>query len=118
MSALDSDFVQDWQIPTTFLPDGIQHKLWRRSRSGGRRRTPREETWRRERELGCGSFGQVHLERSISGPNKGRLRALKAIRKDVALPAVDYGRELQAAAKFSHDRVRCYTPRLPAFATD
>ena len=112
MSTLDSDFVQDWRLPTVFLSDGIQHTLWRRSRSGGRRRTPREETWRRERDLGSGSFGQVYLERSVSGPKKGRLRALKAIRKDVDSPAVDYARELQAAAKFSHDRVRAQASKL------
>lgn len=104
-SPLNSDLVQDSRLPTTILPDGeTKHTIWRSDKSGRRRRSRKDEIWRREpgKKIGSGSFGQVWLERSSTG----RVRALKAIRKEPQFSAMAYARELEAVAKFSHDRVR------------
>lgn len=118
VSPLESDLVRDSRLPTAFLPDGgIQHTLWRSGRSGRRQRTKKTEIWRREsnKQIGTGSFGQVWLERSGSD----QVRALKTIRKVARFSAMNYARELEAAAKFSHDRyVDCFVESYGWFEDD
>ncbi|KAH7146670.1 kinase-like domain-containing protein [Dactylonectria estremocensis] len=101
------DLVHDSRLTTCFLPNGAtQHTVYHQSRN--RRPARVNETWYRQRELGNGSFGCVWLERCASGPAEGKLRAVKDIRKDPSLP-VSYSRELEAMAKFSHERyVHCF----------
>jgi serine/threonine protein kinase len=66
-----------------------------------------EERWERGRNLGTGSFGTVWLEKLVTENGEEKHRALKEIRKGVQLPkAIDYSRELEAIAKFSHQKVR------------
>jgi hypothetical protein len=66
----------------------------------GQRRTRKQERWQRIKELGKGSFGIVWLEKCTAGPSWGELRAVKALSK-----SVNYYRELEAIAKFSHEKV-------------
>ena len=105
-SPLRSDLVHDSRLPTEFVAQGIQNTTWAYRHTSGRRRVRQDELWRRQRKLGDGAFGRVWLETSVTGPAPGRLRALKVVRKDLNPIMVDYTRELEAAAKFSHDRVR------------
>ncbi|KAL6412124.1 putative calcium calmodulin-dependent protein kinase type 1b protein [Ilyonectria robusta] len=103
-----SDLIRDSRMTTRFLPDGTtQHAIYStRVQSGRRRRIRVEETWRKERELGNSTFGRVWLEGCIAGPATGKLRAVKEMDKNSEVPAIDYSRELEAAAKFSHEKVR------------
>ncbi|KAH7116572.1 kinase-like domain-containing protein [Dactylonectria estremocensis] len=108
------DLIHDFQLPTCFLPDGAtQHTVYRVSHQSRQQRPSRiDETWCQQQELGRGSFGCVWLERCASGPAEGRLRAVKGIRKDHSLQ-LSYARELEAMAKFSHERyvhcfIKCY----------
>ncbi|KAH7022221.1 kinase-like domain-containing protein [Ilyonectria destructans] len=106
-----SDLIRDSQLTTRFLPDGTtQHAIYStRVQSGRRRRIRVEETWRKERELGNGTFGRVWLEGCIAGPATGKLRAVKEIDKNSEVSAIDYSRELEAVAKFSHEKyVHCF----------
>jgi hypothetical protein len=108
MSGRVSDLVRDSRLTTRFIPDRAltQHVSHHSSRSARQRRIRVEETWQRHQELGNGTFGQVWLERCVAGPRDGQLRAVKAIPKDRTSSAnIDYARELEAMAKFSHDRV-------------
>ncbi|KAH7124522.1 kinase-like domain-containing protein [Dactylonectria macrodidyma] len=104
------DFVRDSRMMTRFLPSGAtEHTVYRVSHQSPHLRPCRiNEMWYRRRELGNGSFGCVWLEKCASGPAEGKLRAVKEIRKDPSLP-VPYLRELEAMAKFSHERyVHCF----------
>ncbi|KAK7426356.1 hypothetical protein QQZ08_007111 [Neonectria magnoliae] len=104
------DLVRDSQLNTRFLPGGVtQHTIYVTSNHFSRRRRVRvEEIWHRERELGNGTFGRVWLQRCASGPATGSLRAVKEMEKDSSRP-VDYTRELEAMAKFSHEKyVHCF----------
>jgi hypothetical protein len=70
------------------------------------RRSYRTELWKHERFLG--DRREVRLEKCVStGPNQGSLRAVKLIKKQSRPHGVlDFGRELEAIAKFSNKRVR------------
>jgi hypothetical protein len=61
----------------------------------------------REDNLGTGAFGTVWLEKLITENGEEKYRAVKEIRKRVhGSKIIDYNRELEAIAKFSHQRVR------------
>lgn len=113
------DIVQDSRLPTELAAGRMVHS--RLESDPARARWPRlvEETWLRRRELGSGAFGSVCLETCISGPRAGGLRAVKEIRKPPRGregPAANYAPDLEATAKFSHERVSLPFPiarRLP-----
>ncbi|KAH6876349.1 kinase-like domain-containing protein [Thelonectria olida] len=108
--ARTSDLVRDSQLRTTVSPGLTHHTYYISGSETQRRRTRTKETWRRGRELGNGTFGRVWLETCEDGPKTGRLRAVKEIPKELTpSSSVDYGRELEAIAKFSHDKyVHCF----------
>ena len=100
-----TDLVRDSELTTRFGDGTVQHIYYVSNRNARQRRIRIEETWRRERELGNGTFGRVWLETCVSGTKTGEVRAVKEVSKNAASTAIDYGRELEAIAKFSHDRV-------------
>lgn len=109
MAKTTSDLVLDSKLETTFLPDGdtVVHIRVRPGRDARRRVLRTEESWRRKWKLGGGSFGVVWLEECTAGePTEGRFRAVKEIFKGADPSALeDYRyRELEAVAKFSHDK--------------
>jgi hypothetical protein len=110
VTPLASDLVRDLKLETTIV-DGTTIHTHNMSDSGaGRRRINVEEKWERQRKLGNGTYGTVWLEICVLGPKKGQLRAVKEISKEVTTAEpIDYGRELEAIAKFSHAKV-CLWP--------
>ena len=96
------DLVRDSQLNVKFVPSasGPVTVHQRATRSDVRRRVLVEERWQRLKELGNGSYGHVWLEECVDGPMKGKLRAVKEMRKEPA-----YARELEALVKFSHQNV-------------
>jgi hypothetical protein len=100
------DLVQDSRLITRFLENGTTVHSFIEP-DGARRRIHREEYWKREQRVGSGGFGQVQLEKCTEGKKRGNMRVVKIIDKQSNSPKpIDFNRELEAIAKFSHDRVR------------
>lgn len=70
-----------------------------------RRKFRKEETWKKQKRLGWGAFGDVWLQRCIDGENQGELQAIKEIKK---LKDNNFYKELEAIALFSHDKVSVF----------
>ena len=99
-----SDLVLDSKLVTRLERGHVVHTYTETSHN--RRRIYHQESWKREQELGHGSYGQVWLEKCVSGNSAGRIRAVKMVRKRAnSSKPMDFNRELEAVAKFSHTRV-------------
>ena len=98
------DLVRDSRLVTE-VKDGITKHSYRFSdpENNTRLRTA-HVCWQRERKIGEGGFGSVHIERRINGSKlkQPKVRAVKRIRHAKHQNFVD---ELVAAAKFSHIQV-------------
>lgn len=101
-----SDLVKDSKLETEILESYTQHVFYETGRTAHERRVRRSEKWVRQRLLGRGAYGIVHLEKCITEDTKHeRLRAVKEIEKYVHGEELDYTRELEAIAKFSNYNV-------------
>ena len=99
-----SDLVVDSKLETHFHQNGTIHTYLDVTR--GRQRVSRQEHWRWKRDLGQGGYGRVWLETCTEGKTRGSSRAVKMVRKQLGSScAIDYNRELEAIAKFSHHKV-------------
>jgi hypothetical protein len=98
-----SDLVRDSKLETRFEEDCVYHIYQESDRAAGRRSVVRHEYWKRKRHLGSGGFGIVWLELCTKGTQKGEERAVKEIKR--TKESLDYHRELEAIAKFSHQKV-------------
>jgi hypothetical protein len=100
-----SDLVVDSRLNTEFRDSVTIHSFLEIDEAG--ERSCREEHWKVERSLGHGGFGQARLERCATvGGNQGALRAVKIIdTQSKSYKSLDFNRELEAVAKFSHIRV-------------
>jgi hypothetical protein len=104
------DLVRDSKLETAFAPNGqvVRHVSYVTNPRMRRRRVRKEEIWERQSELGSGAFGRVWLEKCATGDDIGKLRAVKEITKlqrQSRSSEIDYNRELEAIAKFSHKKV-------------
>jgi hypothetical protein len=99
------DDLDDYKLETTWGDQdssSVVHISFERDHGyrGGKIRV--EDIWCRQRELGVGSCGIVHLETT----KDGRERAVKTIRKSLAARlGIDYKRELAAITTFSKAKV-------------
>ncbi|CAI7615484.1 unnamed protein product [Penicillium bialowiezense] len=100
------DLVRDSYLDTEIIPGFTKHVVWASNRNARQRRVRREELWKREHELGNGSYGRVWLESCTEGEETGSLRAVKEITKITTSTKIEYERELEALAKFSNEKVR------------
>jgi serine/threonine protein kinase len=100
-----SDLVVDSKLNAEFRGSVTIHSYLEIDEAG--ERSCREEHWKSERPLGHGGFGQVRLERCATvGIYEGDLRAVKVIdTQSKSYKSLDFNRELEALAKFSHNRV-------------
>ncbi|KAF1837853.1 kinase-like protein [Decorospora gaudefroyi] len=103
--ALTSDLVRDSKLRTT-IGSGITRHVIELAGSNARQRKIRyEQHWKRTENLGEGAYGSVWLEKLVGGNFRMEERAVKIIKKRVQKSQViDYSRELEAIAKFSHPR--------------
>src|SRR5271170_249854 len=102
-----SDLVRDSKLETKFRGGYTEHVYNVSGATPRQRRVEKVERWERVKRLGSGSFGTVWLQKLVTGNSEEKYRAVKKIRKDVqGQTPVDYGRELEVIAKFSHQKVR------------
>src|SRR5271156_3118937 len=100
------DLVCDSKLETRFLSGYTSHVYYESGHTSRERAIPREERWKRVEHIGGGAYGKVYLEKCAEGQRCGDLRAVKKISKPLQ-PAklMNYNRELEAIAKFSHQKV-------------
>jgi hypothetical protein len=100
------DLVRDSRLETRFHPERTEHIYYESGLTARQRTVRREEYWKAERCIGRGSYGTVWLEQCVEGEREVKLRAVKQIPKaQKASKPIDYNRELEAIAKFSHPKV-------------
>ncbi|ERF69764.1 hypothetical protein EPUS_07590 [Endocarpon pusillum Z07020] len=104
------DLVRDSQLDTRFHPKYTTHVYYESGPTPRKRVLVREEYWKREKYIGGGSFGSVWLEKCVKGQREVEVRAVKEIPKpQQPSRPVNYNRELEAMAKFSHWKYeRCF----------
>ncbi|VUC36618.1 unnamed protein product [Clonostachys rosea] len=109
------DLVRDSKLDSQFLEDGgIVHVSYV-STPGLRRKDRKEERWKPCKILGRGAFGRVWLQECNHDNGSKSFRAVKEIFKQNAPnenKPIDYTRELEAIAKFSHTKA---SPRFCTF---
>jgi hypothetical protein len=112
-----SDLIRDSRLETRFLLDSAVetvHTFRESDPTSGQRLVIRLEHWQRQKRIGKGGYGSVWLEKRIKGGRSGvtdhdsPVRAVKQIDLDTRFEPIDYNRELEAIAKFSHSRVSLY----------
>jgi hypothetical protein len=100
------DWVLDSKLETHFLP-GSKHETvhtYYEQEPLSQRPIKKSEHWQRESKIGGGGFGEVWLEICTERKNNGpHVRATKQMEVG---RQVDYARELEAIAKFSHPKAR------------
>jgi hypothetical protein len=103
-----SDLVLDSKLDTRFEPGLTVHTYRQLSTDSARRMVVhREEYWRQISRIGSGAYGSVWLEKCVQGHQDVEVRAVKEVstRPLRSGRQIDYDRELEAVAKFSHDKV-------------
>jgi hypothetical protein len=103
---LVSDLVRDSKLETTFYEKYTQHVYHVSGANLHQRKIRKEECWGKCRNIGSGSFGSVRLEKLITDDSEEKYRAVKKIKKSIQQSStINYNRELEAIAKFSHEKV-------------
>ncbi|KAI1377834.1 kinase-like domain-containing protein [Hypoxylon crocopeplum] len=100
-----AELVRDLRLDTEFEGDDtIIHLYHDRP---GHRAIPRRETWKREKMLGSGGYGEVWLEKQVENPS---WLAVKQISAKCSQSIVDLCKvELEAFAKFSRQKyAKCF----------
>ncbi|KAF2874829.1 kinase-like domain-containing protein [Massariosphaeria phaeospora] len=99
-----SDLVRDSKLKTTFHGDITRHTFRTSGRDARQRKVNQEQRWQTMERLGQGAYGVVRRQKLIAGESDVQERAVKIIPKQSQTTPVDYSRELEAIAKFSHAR--------------
>ena len=106
-----SDLIRDLKLETSFHPDcsvETVHTYQESDLTSRRRVVARSEHWKRLSKIGGGAYGSVWLEKCIRDSHQRSVQALRAVKQidlDTRYGPIDYNRELEAIAKFSHSRV-------------
>lgn len=117
------DLVGDSNLETHFVSDNSLETIhiYHESDPTSRRRVvARSEHWKRLRRIGGGGYSTVWLEECSQGSRNGiKVRAVKQIETGGRFNRIDFNRELETIAKFSHPRVyhakhdpKCAIPTL------
>ena len=100
------DLVLDSKLDTEIDKDYTIHTYYESKVDSLERAAPRIEYWKQGKYLGKGSFGSVWLQECTENRQGAGVRAVKKI--VIGKPATEDKycvRELEAIAKFSHQRV-------------
>jgi hypothetical protein len=100
------DLVRDSKLDTRFHSGYTSHVYYESGPTALERVIPREEHWKRVKNIGRGAYGNVWLEQCVKGQAHVEWRAVKQISKPrQPVKLMNYNRELEAIAKFSHQKV-------------
>ena len=101
-----SDLVVDSKLDTQFHSRYTVHVYREVCNDSERRVVQRQEYWRPISEIGAGAYGRVWLEKCVHGQRDIETRAVKkvSLRPLRNGKQIDFSRELEAIAKFSHDK--------------
>ncbi|KAH7072779.1 kinase-like domain-containing protein [Paraphoma chrysanthemicola] len=102
-SAVVSDLVSDSKLDATFHGEITRHVIEIAGHNARQRKIKQHQLWQRTESLGEGAYGTVWLEKLVEGKCAVSERAVKVIRKQMH-KSIDYSRELEAIAKFSHPK--------------
>jgi hypothetical protein len=102
-----SDLIWDSKLDTRFDPGFTVHTYREVLTSSERRVVQRQEYWHRESRVGGGEYACVWLEKCMHGHRDVELQAVKEVSTKPLRGGrqIKYSRELEAIAKFSHDKV-------------
>ena len=102
-----SDLIRDSELDTRFEPGFTVHTYREVQTSSERRLMQRHEYWCRVSEIGGGAYGRVWLEKCVQGHGRDSeaRRAVKEVKLQSGGRQINYSRELEAIAKFSHHKV-------------
>lgn len=109
------DLVRDSKLETRFVPDFNVETVhtYHESERSRRRLVPVLEHWKRQEKIGGGGYSTVWLESCPKFSRHGvQVRAVKQIETGGRFARIDFNRELEAIAKFSHPKVCCITSAL------
>lgn len=112
-----ADRVRLKQFDATCWTDS-QYEYVRHQYYGWRGTALEEYDWRRtHRPIGQGGFGAVYRLECVRGRSQGEIRAVKVLAKPntAHVRSIDYGRELEAIAKFSQPRYDKYFVQSPGW---
>lgn len=100
------DLVRDSKLETRFLPDFSVETVHTYHEPTQRRVVSVSEHWKRQRKIGGGGYSTVWLENCPKASRHGvQVRAVKQIETGGRFARIDFNRELEAIAKFSHPKV-------------
>lgn len=107
-----SDLVRDSRLKTSFPPDTgrgdipslTAHLFEEAGNNPNERLIRRKEVWKRQQFIARGAYGSVWLEKCVKGDRIEETRAVKQIMR--SKQQMNYDRELESIAKFSHRNVR------------
>src|SRR6266487_2783939 len=103
--------LDDYKLETAFQkdPECVLHTSYKADRVKGICKAAVVEKWARQKYVGRGSFGSVHLEMLMecNHTTQATHRAVKQLYKaDLARTKIDFKKELIALTKFSRSKVR------------
>ncbi|KXG52030.1 uncharacterized protein PGRI_083140 [Penicillium griseofulvum] len=111
------DWVLDSKLETYFRSKYETVHTYYEQESLSRRPIKKTVHWQREKKIGSGGFGEVWLERCTKGNNHGY--QVRATKKMEVRHQIDYSRELEAIAKFSHSKYeRCFVKSFGWYQTE
>ena len=103
------DLVRDSKLETQFLPEFSVETvhIYHESKHRRRQLVSISEHWKRKKKIGGGGYATVWLEICPTVSRHGvRTRAVKQIETSGRFARIDFTRELETIAKFSHPKVR------------
>ncbi|KAK0512891.1 hypothetical protein JMJ35_004908 [Cladonia borealis] len=99
-----SDPLDHYKLDADQIGDSVIHYSYRSDRARGLRKVKVEERWDNVRTIGYGSFGEVWQQKRN---DSNEHRAVKVLRKhQMKSCGIDYGREIEALAKFNAAQFR------------
>ncbi|CAI7615037.1 unnamed protein product [Penicillium pancosmium] len=115
------DLVRDSKLETRFVPDFNVETVhtYHESERSRRRLVPVLEHWKRQDKIGGGGYSTVWLESCPKVSRHGvQVRAVKQIETGGRFARIDFNRELEAIAKFSHPKYeRCFVKSFGWYST-
>ena len=108
-----SDLLDHYKLDAEQIGESVIHYSYTSDRARGLRKIRLEKRWDNVRPIGYGSFGEVWQQKQRDSSDQ---RAVKILRKrQMEFYGIDYGREIEALAKFDKAQVRAPSLQIQDF---